>query len=94
MRLVDYQRGDGRWFKVWLPDDAPDSEAFQGIVAGPPEMPFELSTEASVRLHNELFWAGVITFEDAVRKRDRIVYALQVALGIDAELVMVVYKEG
>ena len=96
MRQVDYEREDGRWFRVLLPDEAPDSDAPAGIPIGPPE--FDSLSETwppgtLTRLHNELFHRGILTFRDAVRHRQDIVNAIQRALALDVETVMIAYQE-
>lgn len=79
-----------------VPDDRPDAHAQYGIPVGPPE--FEgltsLSEEVRVRLNNELYHRGIITLQDAKRRRGEVVSALQSAIGLDVEAILVAYQEG
>lgn len=89
MRVVDYQDTDGRWWRVWLPDEAPDSEAHMGIPVGPPSLaPLGLPLAFEVRLHNELFKRSL--FESP--RPDAIAQAVRAAVRVDTMDVLALYR--
>lgn len=95
MRNVDYE--DNRGFRTvrQIPDDKPDEHAKYGMVVGPPEFDgLKLPEEVRIRLNNELFGRGIITLQDAKRRRGEVVSALQAALKLDVETILVAYMEG
>ncbi len=93
MREVDYQDTEGRWWRVWLPDDAPDSEAPIGIPVGPPPLTsLNLPLALEVRLHNELFARGILTSEDARRSLNGIAQAWRAAVKVDTMEIANLYR--
>lgn len=92
LKLANYKDEEGRLKTVLLPEEEPDANAYMGVPVGPPDLSqLGLSPETEVRLNNELFHRGVITGQDALRKRSDIVGAIQAALKLDAEKIVVLY---
>ena len=94
MRLVDYCDELGRWYKVALPDDAPDAEAAFGNPIGPPTLD-ELNLPPSIvtELHNWLFKMNIFTARDAQMHRQDISSAIQRLCAIHTERVVELYGE-
>lgn len=92
MRVVDYCDKSGKWFKVELPDDVPDSEAERGIPLGPPDLDaLHLPPEFSLRLHNELFYRKLYTLKDVFSRNGELESALKTALKVDVNTLMTIY---
>lgn len=92
MRQVTYTDPDGRKKMVFLPEEAPESEANKGIPIGPPSLALlGLPIEIEVRLNNELFNRGIITQKDALRSREQITRAVQSVLKVDANNILMQY---
>lgn len=84
----------GRWTAVYLPDDAPESDAYMGIPLGPPSLDsLGLPEEIQTRLHNELYVRGIYSIRDATASRKDIVGALMAALRIDVERITDIYRQ-
>lgn len=94
MRRVTQVDSHGRWTAVWLPDGAPDSDAYMGIPIGPPTLDaLNLPEEIQTRLHNELFVRGIYSLRDATLGRQNVMGALMSALKIDVERVTDIYRQ-
>ena len=93
-RAVTHTDAEGRMSKVLIPDKAPDSNARYGIPVGPPDLSLlKLPKDTEVRLHNELFNRGILTYADAKKKRNDVVAALQRVLAVDADAIVNAFKE-
>jgi hypothetical protein len=75
-----------------LPEKALDTEAPNGVPVGPPNLEvLDLPKEIEIRLNNELYNRGIITAQDAVKRRPEILGALMAALKVDAGQIVDVY---
>jgi hypothetical protein len=94
-RVTTYIDPDGRKYKVLLPATAPESHARMGVRMGPPPLDgLGLSSEMSVRVHNELFGLGILTYEDVKRRGlGTVTQAIQSALKVDAQAVATLYYQ-
>lgn len=92
-RVTTYTSPDGRKFKVLLPAGAPETHASRGIRLGPPDLDLlGLSDDMRVRVHNELFNLGILTYDDIKRKGLGVInQAIQSALKVDAQSVATLY---
>jgi len=95
MRHIEYIDDNGRKQIISLPDDAPDSDAYKGILVGPPDL-FELHLplQIEIRINNQLYDRGLITFEDLKGRHGEIFAALQAALKVDSQKIINAYKQG
>lgn len=92
LRKVTYTDTEGRLKVSMLPDKALDIEAPNGVPVGPPNLgELGLPKEIEVRLNNELFARGIITAQDAVKRRPEVLGALMAALKVDAGHIVDVY---
>ena len=92
MRETKYVDPQGRYHAVLLPDGAPDSDASMGIPLGPPSLAaLNLPESLEVLLHNQLYSRRIFTWQDAKKRRQDVVGALQGALKIDAERILELY---
>ncbi len=92
MRQSFYSDEKGRNWATLLPDGVPDSEAAMGLLLGPPSMePLGLPEEIEIRLHNQLFYRRLFTFEDVRRRRADVASALQSTLKVDAQAIVDIY---
>lgn len=83
---------EGRITIVEVPDDAPSSHDRYGIEIGPPDLSeLGLPPEIEVRLNNELYHRGIITRNDAIKRRNDVLGALQAALKIHVQKVIEAY---
>jgi hypothetical protein len=81
MREVKYTDSLGQNFVVRIPDDAPLEHAKWGVRVGPPELDgLGLPLELQVRLHNELWARGLLTYGDIRQRRGEVASALREAL--------------
>lgn len=95
MREVEYVDGRGRKFMVKLAHDDPGNNPELGIPVGPPDIvdTFDLSEEAKVALHNQLFARKLWNY-DEIRKRPKELFAaLQAALSISVQKLQTAYTE-
>lgn len=94
MRELDYTDGEGRRWRVALPDGAPDEEAAQGIIVGPPPVADALGIAEpwATRLHNELHRRGLYRLVDVRRRPGDVQGALQAMLKLDAQAIMTQYE--
>jgi hypothetical protein len=87
-----YTDDTGRKHSVLLPEGVPEEEAEKGIPLGPPDLTeLGLPEEIGVRLHNELFYRGIITGNDALRNRPSIMSAIQSCLKLSVDNVLGIY---
>jgi len=95
MKRASYEDAKGRRWATLLADDMPDEDASLGIPLGPPPVEaLGLPEEVEVRLHNELFAREIFTAQDAKRRINDVVAALQAALRVDAGLIIGLYLNG
>lgn len=93
MKNVTYKDKRGRLFSVNVPDNSVEEDYKHGIVVGPPDLSdLGLPSSFEVRLNNELFHRGILTFMDAKKRRTDVVAALQAVLRVDADKVLQVYN--
>lgn len=94
LRRTSYVDAEGRRWAVDLPAGAPDSDAPLGLHVGPqPLTELGLPLETEVRLHNQLFSRGILTVNDAKRKRADLFAALQAAYAVDGERLIQLYAD-
>lgn len=94
MRETQYKDDIGRYRKVIIPDNAPESHAQYGITIGPPDLDkLGLSENLTTRLHNELFNRGILTYRDVRSRRGELFSALQAVLGVEVNLIVEIYQE-
>lgn len=92
LKRADYQDADGRWKAVYLPEEEPKENAEAGIPIGPPSLAdLQLPPEVEVRLNNELFYRGILTPIDAIKRRQEISSAIMAALRVDTDRVHTLY---
>lgn len=92
LRRVAYTDSEGRLKISLLPDKALDIEAPNGVPVGPPNLEeLKLPRDIEVRLNNELYNRGIITAQDAVKRRPEVLGALMAALKVDAGQIVDVY---
>jgi hypothetical protein len=71
-----------------------EDEAQFGIELGPPDVSgLELPEAILIKLHNELFNRGLITWLDVRQRPQEVQAALQAALKIDTGAIMSLYRE-
>lgn len=93
MLTVSIQRM-GKWYMAQVPDDAPEETWEYGLVIGPPSLEsLGLPPSIEVRLHNELYFRGLIQKADIKRRMPDVVAALQSALVVDAQRIAELYEE-
>ena len=93
MRKVSYTDRAGRQWATLLPDGIPDSDASTGLPLGPPSLEdLGLPKDIEVRLHNLLFERGIFTFKDAHHRGKELRVSLGVALRVNVNKLMEVYK--
>lgn len=80
----------GKLYLVELPDDQSEDMARFGVVLGPPDLNIDLGGFAT-RVHNELYYRKVFTFEDCRRRPMDVVSAVQQAVKLDAQVVTEAY---
>lgn len=86
LRKVEYKDEDGRLSLRLIPADAPDSEAADGILVGPPPLAaLNLPLEIEVRLSNELFHRGLFTERDIRKRRNDATAAVMAACRLDVD---------
>lgn len=95
MKYVTYEDGRGRLFRVSLPDDVPDSEAFKGIPIGPPDVVdlLGLPEPVATRLHNELHRRSLWNIREIKRRPGALTAALQAALRVDFQTLSNAYHK-
>jgi hypothetical protein len=92
LRRVEYKDQDGRLKVTMLPPEALDLEAANGIPVGPPKLEeLGLPLELEINLNNELFYRGILTASDAIKRRPEVVAALMAALKVDAGRIVDIY---
>ena len=93
MKEATYEDAKGRFWRVLLPDHAPDSDASMGIPIGPPSLDsLELPEEQAVRLHNQLYHRRLFTEQDLKRRRHDVTAALFATFKIDAQKIVNLYR--
>lgn len=94
MRPIDWQDARGRWYRVLLPDGAPDEDASIGIPVGPTDVvdALGLAEEHATRLHNNLFRRGIFTVKEATSKPNELVAAVLATFKVDAQRIMEEFK--
>lgn len=89
LQRSNYTDPEGMKKVVLLPEGAPESEAYRGIVVGPPDLSsLGLPKETEVRLNNELHARRIVTAQDAIQHRAEIVLALQSVFKVDANSIV------
>lgn len=83
---------DGKWYKVAVPDDAPESSWKYGLKIGPPDFEDMLGTELGKKLHNELYHRGLITERDVMAHTDWVLGAWQAVLRSDVTQIIDRYR--
>lgn len=92
MKQARYTDDDGRIWVTFLPDEAPDTMAAQGVPHGPASLePLGLPLEVEVRLHNELVHRGILTEQDVKRRMPDVQSALMAALKVDVLRIAALY---
>lgn len=93
LKRTSYKDDSGKFRMVLLPEEANEEEAPNGIPLGPPNLEaLGLPEEMETRLSNELFHRGIITEDDASRRRNEIVSAIMVTFRVDAERIASLYS--
>lgn len=93
LRRVTWQDDEGRQYVTLIPEDAPDSDASIGVPVGPPSLsPLGLPKDIEIQLHNELFHRGLITATDVKRRQQDVISALQSALKVAAQEIILLYE--
>ncbi len=94
LKTANYEDHMGRKWRVFLPVDASDEDAREGIPAGPPSLAaLELPVDVEVRLHNELHHRGLFSEKDLRHRRPELQAALMAALRLDVERLQGLYGE-
>jgi hypothetical protein len=94
LRQVEYTDETGRKFMTLIPDSAPDSDAYRGMLIGPPILVFsDMPEHTAVRLHNELFNLRILTPGDARMRLNDVINALMIAFRADAVEVVRQFSE-
>jgi len=70
MRLVSWEDDRGYMRQSYVPDDAPDSMAPQGIAHNPPDLSEIDWGDVERDLHNALVAQGLITWQDVQRQQN------------------------
>ncbi len=93
MRELPYTDNDGRKQIVELPDSAPDSDAYKGILVGPPDL-FELHlpSKIEIRLNNALYDRGLIRPRDVKGRELEVFATLQSVFKVDVTSIINMYK--
>lgn len=94
MKEVTFLDGDGCKYKVSLPDEAPDEDAYKGIPIGPPDLSsLELPDALRVRLNNTLFDRGFFTKRDIRgRRAQELIGVWQAVLNTDIQRLQAVFE--
>lgn len=89
-----YTDKEGRLHAVYLPAGAPEEDAHMGMSLGPPSLKdLGLPLEMEVRLHNELFHRGVLSYDDAKARSGDLVAALMATFRVDASKLQQIYYD-
>lgn len=92
LRRVSYEDVEGRLKVSLLPSKALDIEAPNGIPVGPPNLEdLGLPKDIEIRLNNELFHRGILTAQDAIKRRSEVQNALMASLKVDAGKIVDIY---
>lgn len=92
LKKVSYTDPEGRLKLVLLPDSESEENAEIGVPVGPPDLSeLDLPTELEIKLNNELFNRGILTAQDALRRRSEISAAIQYVLKLDTERIINIY---
>lgn len=91
-KLVEALIGD-KWYKVAVPDDAPESSYKYGLRIGPPDFEDMLGTVLGTKLHNELYHRGLITERDVMSHTDWVLGAWQSVLKSDVSQIIDRYRQ-
>lgn len=95
MREATHTDKKGRKWAVWIPDQAPDSDAAMGIPIGPPSLEsLGLPRELEIKLQNELYARRLWRLRDVNQRRQDVVSAIQAALRLDAQKIIDLYPKG
>ena len=83
-KYIEYIDDEGRKLLVALDDDAPDSEAYMGVVIGPPDLTeLNLPLHIEIKLNNELFDRGLLTAKDVKGKHQNLFSVIQATYKAD-----------
>jgi hypothetical protein len=94
MQRIEYTDDDGYKKIVELPDSASNEEAAYGILIGPPDLDeLDLPERLKIKLNNELFDRGLITYEDVKSQHQSISSALKAVFKADVVAIVNLYKE-
>ena len=94
MKQVQWKDDKGRLFMSKIENHEPDENAPGGILLGPPDVlgELELPEEIATNLHNQLFHRKLWTLQDVERNPQQLLGALQAALNINAQKIMLLYR--
>jgi hypothetical protein len=94
MKEVNYTDDAGRNWRVRVPDDCPVDRYNAGIPVGPPALDaLGLPLDTEVRLHNELYRRGLLTYRDVLAKPNEVMAALQATYKTDLQRLQVLYRD-
>ena len=96
MKTVEYKNPAGRLFKVLVPDDATPEKYQYGIMVGPPPDLVEdlkVPEPFATRFHNQLYYRGLLTYVDVVKRKDDLFTAWQASLSVDTETILEGFKK-
>lgn len=92
-KRVEYLDSEtGRLYLMEIPEDQSDEMARFGIVLGPPDLNIDLGGFLT-RVHNELYYRKIFTFEDCRRRPMDVASAVQHAAKLDAQVITEAYLE-
>lgn len=92
LKKVIYKDQEGRHKVVLLPEEESEENAAIGVPVGPPDLSeLGLPSDMEIRLNNELFYRGILTPQDALKKRAEVSAAIQSVLKLDTERIVVIY---
>ena len=92
LKKISYKDSEGRHKVVLLPEDESEENAAIGVPVGPPDLSeLGLPVDMEIRLNNELFYRGILTPQDALKKRSEVSAAIQSTLKLDTEHIVTIY---
>ena len=95
MKQVDYQDERGRWYRVQLPDEAPEDQARFGVPIGPPNVADKLGLPEpfATDLHNQLFLRKLFNANEVRKNSQALQGAIMTALSVDISRVYEAYVQ-
>jgi hypothetical protein len=92
LKKISFKDEYGRHKVVLLPEEESEENAAIGVPVGPPDLSeLGLPAEMEIRLNNELFYRGILTPQDALKKRPEVSAAIQSVLKLDTERIVTIY---